>query len=125
MAFRRIYRHLLKSKKLTTVFRPRDMIKSSFRSYKPGEIVKARIIKDVGADWKNLPPRFENESIMIRITKVTAKRIGELSEEDFKGSSPDVRDKKGLICHLGLIYNLPIEKLNDDTIISRVEFEYI
>ena len=53
------------------------------------------------------------------------KRIGDLSSMDFDGSSPDVKDKNGLIYHLGLIYNLSADELTDDTVVTRIEFEYL
>ncbi|VVB73822.1 Shikimate dehydrogenase (NADP(+)) [uncultured archaeon] len=126
MAFRQIYFHLLRSRSLTTVFRPRDMIKDSVRSYSVGDRVTARVLKNVGVDWAKVPPVFlDGEEFPLQITEVTAKRIGDLSIADFEGSSPDVKDRNGLIYQLGLIYNLSVDELSDDTIVTRIEFEYL
>jgi shikimate dehydrogenase len=126
MAFRQVYLHLLRSRLLTTVFRPRNMVQDNIRSYVVGDSVTARILNNVGADWAKVAPIFlDSEEFSIQITDVVAKRIGDLSSADFEGSSPDVKDKNGLIYHLGLIYNLSVNELTDDTIVTKITFEYL
>ena len=71
MAFRQIYLHLLRDKSLTVTFRPRNMIVDSFRGYSVGDRVKAKVLKNVGADWAKIPPEFlENEEFQILITDI-------------------------------------------------------
>jgi shikimate 5-dehydrogenase len=126
MAFRQVYLHLLRSRLLTTVFRPRNMVQDNVRSYSVGDRIRAKVLKNVGADWAKVPPVFlDGEEFMILVTDVSAKRIGDLASSDFEGSSPDVQDKTGLMYQLGLIYNLPAAKLNDDMVVTRIKFEYI
>jgi len=126
MAFRRIYLHLLRNKLLTVTFRPRNMIVDSFRSYSVGDRIKAKVLKNVGADWAKIPPKFIDDSgFPILITDITVKRVGDFTSADFEGSSPDVKDKKGLVYHLGLIYNLSVDELTDDTIVTKIKFEYL
>lgn len=126
IAFRKIYKDLLKEKKITTVFRPTVRLCGDFRGYCEGQIVTIKVIDSVGSDWGSLPPVFLDEDFgKIRIVKMEAKRIKELTEDDFNGSSPDVRDITTLKYHLGIIYNLPPENVSDESEITIVRFEYL
>lgn len=126
IAFRKIYKDLIIKKKITTVFRPGKRICGDFRGYCSGEIIKIRIIEKIGADWAMLPPKFEEDFIKkIEIVNIESFPIKNLKEKDFSGSSPDVFDKKSLIHQLGIIYNLSIEELQDDSLITKITFKYI
>ncbi len=126
MAFRKIYWSLLSQEKITTVFRPGKRTSGMPRAYVEGQIVKARVIDSIGADWAGVPPQFVSDlSKHIRIEKIQAKKLGELKCADFKGSSPDVMNKLSLRYHLGAIYNLYGEDLEEDAWITIIKFEYV
>lgn len=126
IAFRKIYKDLIKEKKITTVFRPAARLCGDFRGYCEGQIVTVGIIDKVGADWGALPPVFLDESFgKIKITSAEARQIKELTSDDFIGSSPDVQDTTTLKFHLGIIYNLSPEQVTDDSVVTRIQFEYL
>lgn len=126
MAFRQIYKDLLVSRKLTTIFRPGLRGCKDFRGYCEGNIVIAKILKDVGADWAKIPPIFiDGVSFKIKIDNIEAILIRELDSQHFIGTSPDIWDRLSLIYHLGVIYNRPIEDFIDDAEVTRITFSYI
>src|ERR1035437_9116028 len=126
MAFRKIYKDLVNSKKITTVFRPGKRLCGDFRSYCLGEKITIRIIENFGADWAKVEPQFDsNFKKQIEIIGTTAVKIKEFKKVDFEGSSPDVYDTKSLQHHLGLIYNLSIEDVGDESVVTKIQFKYI
>lgn len=126
MAIRKIYWPLLKTEKLTTVFRPGKRLEGDERGYRKGQIVDARVIDYIGADWAGVPPEFAPQlSKKIIIESVEAKKIGELSAQDFIGSSPDIFNQQSLIYHLGVVYNLFPEDLNPNSLVTIINFKYI
>lgn len=126
MAFRKIYKPLVEKEILTTVFRPGQRLCNDFRGYCPGDIVKAKIITELGSDRAKLAPKFlDNPIKFIKIGSIKAIKIKDLKPSDFKGSSPDVRDKQSLKYHLGLIYNLDPASLSDEAEITRINFIYL
>ena len=126
IAFRKIYKDLIIKNKITTVFRPGKRVCGDFRGYCPGEIVKIRIIEKTGADWAMLPPEFEKDFVKkIKMIEIKSLLLKDLKKKDFAGSSLDVFDKNSLIHHLGIIYNLPIEELQDDSLVTKITFQYI
>ena len=125
MAFRKAYSDLLKQEKITTVFRPGDRDCGKTRGYCPSDIVNAKILEKVGADWAMIPPKFiDGFSKTIVIKTVEVKRLGSLTKKDFEGSSPDVLDIDSLKYQLGLIYNIDITEFNDYSLVTRITFEY-
>jgi len=125
MAFRAIYCDLLMEEKISVVFRPGKRICGDFRGYCPGQKVKARVIKEVGLDGAGISPEFYDEFVkIIIIEKVQEKRIGDLDEKDFRGSSPDLTNKESLKYNLGIIYNLPSSQLTDDSLVTIIKFSY-
>lgn len=124
LAVRKIYSHLIKSKKLTTFFRPFNRIFPNYRGYKHGEIIKIKIIETVGNDLHDIPPKFSEDEFPARIVSIKAKRFNDISEEDFFGSSPDVTNKNSLAYHLGVIYNLPMDKIEQSEI-TIIEIKYL
>ncbi len=126
IAFRKVYKNLIKNKKIVTVFRPTARLCGDFRGYCEGQIVTIGIIDKVGADWGALPPVFLDESFgKIKIINIEAKKIKDLIESDFEGSTPDVCNILTLKYHLGLIYNLPHEEVDDESIVTKIQFEYL
>jgi len=126
MAFRKIYKDLITRKEITTVFRPGKRLCGDFRSYCLGEIITIRIIENVGADWAEVAPQFEtNYGKKIEIIDTTTSKIEDLKKTDFEGSSPDVCDIKSLQYHLGLIYNLSIDEVGMETMITKIQFKYV
>ncbi len=122
MAFRMAYLGLLRRKKLKTVFRPGNRIYPAFRGYKIGEEVMGRVIEIPGNDGSLVAPKFIKEFFPIKITGIKVCSIEELTNGDFKGSSPDVQNPTELGYHLGIIYNRPAESFKE---VSRISFEYL
>jgi len=126
MAFRKVYRPFLETGNVTTVFRPGRRYCNDWRGYCEGQIVKAKVLEKPGADWACVPPQFEDGfERRIKITSIVAKSIGDFSDSDFEGSTPDVYDLESLRYHVGLIYNLSLRDMNDDFLVSRIAFEFI
>ena len=126
MSFRRIYKNLLENETLITVFRPGVRDCKKFRGYCPMNIVNARVIDQVGLDRAKVAPEFLKKPVKkIQIEEIFAKKIGDLTKEDFVGSSPDVYDKQSLVYHLGLIYNLDITSLSPEEMVTIIRFSYI
>lgn len=126
MAIRAIYADLLMAGEFTTVFRPGSRLCEEFRGYCPGQKVTARILDRIGADWAHIAPQFKpGLERSIEIAAIEVKKIGELTPEDFAGSTPDVQTPDQLIYHLGTIYNLLPSELNSDTTITKITFTYL
>lgn len=126
IAFRKVYKDLVKMKRITTVFRPTARLCGDFRGYCKDQIVTIGIIDKVGADWGGLPPVFLDEAFgKIKITEIEAKKIKDLTIDDFLNSSPDVQNTETLKYHLGLIYNLSQEDINDESMVTKIQFEYL
>lgn len=125
MAFRKIYWPLLSSRKMTKVFRPGKRQSSDERGYRIGQTVVARVIDFIGADWAGIPPEFMKDLfVTIRIEQVETKRICDLLDDDFVGSSPDVCDQLSLRYHLGVIYNMFQDEIGDESLVSVISFSY-
>lgn len=125
MAFRKIYKGLLESEKITTVFRPGKRLCEDFRGYCEEQKIVIKLIDKVGADWAMLPPEFvQRFSKEVTVKTIETKTLGEIGEADFAGASPDVRDKDSLLHHLGIIYNLSSDELTDNFVITRTTFAY-
>lgn len=123
LGFRMVYRGLVLSSSLTTVFRPgRAKYEELF---KPGKVVKGKIIRLPGNPEQRRNPVFTADEITLKIKSLKKILLKHLRPVDFFGSSPDVKDTDSLIYHLGLIYNQPVGSFNPDTIIIRIEFEYV
>jgi len=125
IAFRKIYKNLLESEAITRVFRPGKRACGDFRGYCEGDIVQAKVIDQIGLDRAEVPPLFLPQPVKtIRVQSIGVVKIGELSQADFVGSSPDVYDKQSLIYHLGLIYNLALTTFSDDSLVTKINFTY-
>jgi shikimate dehydrogenase len=126
MAFRKIYWQLLEKEKITTVFRPGKRLSGMPKAYMLDQIVYAKVIDNIGADWAGVPPLFVSDlSKTIQIKSIKAKRIGDLELDDFRGSSPDVFNADSLRFHLGAIYNLYESELRDEAWVTVIKFEYV
>jgi len=122
MAFRARYRSLLIDRSLRTVFRPGCRIFPSWRGYREGEIVNARVISRVGSDELGIPPVFDAFCVPIRIECLMHCPFEELEGEEFAGSSPDVIDRESLVAHLGGIYRAPLAAFGN--CVTRIGFSY-
>lgn len=126
MAFRKIYRELLEEKKITTIFRPEKRLCEDFRGYCEKQEVYIRLLDRVGADWAGVAPKFvDGFEMKVVIKTVEVKKISELTQGDFSGSSPDIFDAESLKYHLGVVYNLDPSQLSGETVITRTTFEYV
>jgi len=123
MAFRKVYERFVLDESLTTVFRPGDRVYPSFRGYKEGEYVTARIIEVPGSDELRIPPTFNGRRKRIRIDSIDVRVLGEFTPQDFEGSSPDVQDRLSLKYHLALIYDTLLP--DDDALVTRMVFHYV
>lgn len=123
MAFRKQYQDLLIARAITTVFRPGDRVYPAPRGYRRGERVTARVIETPGSDALGVPPTFNAVSAPIMIREVKRLRLDALRPNDFRGSSPDVRDRESLLAHLLEIYGPPLERFGG--IVTRIRFRYV
>lgn len=125
IAFRKIYRGLLEAEKITVIFRPGKRLCGDFRGYCNEQKVTIRLLDAVGADWAMVPPKFvAGFAKEATIETVETKPLGEFSEQDFYGSSPDLRSKESLRYYLGIIYNLDDSEINDDFLVTKTTFNY-
>lgn len=125
IGFRKIYADLVRDHKITTIFRPGERTCNLNKGFCEGEIINIKIIDKVGADWAKLPPETTSIDRRALILTATNKKIGEITNDDFSGSSPDVFDKQSLVYNLGITYNLPQSELSDDSVITRTTFVYL
>jgi len=126
MAFRKIYMPFLEQEKVTVVFRPGKRLCNDYRGYCVGQIVKARVIEQLGLDRAQTAPIFLPDFFkMIRIESIVACTIDSLVALDFLGSTPDVYDRTSLVFQLGLIYNLEPKNLSGDSVVTRIHFSYV
>lgn len=126
MFFRKIYWPLLRDGSLNTIFRPGRRLTTEDYGYHEGQLVTVRIITHVGADWAGLQPELsEALTKRIRIKSVVAKKVREVTIEDFNGSSPDVHDHSSLMYHLGVIYNLFPDEIGPDSFVTITKFTYV
>lgn len=123
MAFRKRYESLVVDQKLTTVFRPGNRVFPNFRGYKRDEVITARIIEVPGCDSDNIAPQFNDIRMPIQIAHIEILKVGELEEEHFLGSSPDVQSVAELLEHLTGIYQRPISEYGDE--VTRIAFSYL
>jgi hypothetical protein len=123
MAFRKEYETLLLSRKIATVFRPGNRVHPNRRGYIVGETVTARVIERCGCDRRGVPPLFNEVRIPIKITHLAVFFIDCVKEGDFRGSSPDLFDRRSLIDHLERIYEEPIDSFNRT--VTRIGFRYL
>lgn len=123
MAFRKRYQPLLLTRRLTTVFRPGDRRYPAWRGYAPGETVCARVIEICGSDRLGVPPVFNALRIPIRIETVEPTPVARLRPDDFRGSSPDVQDRRTLEAHLQGIYGRPLSAYGD--LVTVIRFAYV
>jgi len=125
MAFRKVYKELLEQEKITTIFRPGKRVCGDYRGYCPDQKVIVRVIDKVGADWAMLPPKFlRGFSKNIVIKKVETKRLKDLVDLDFHGSTPEIYDRQSLMYNLGIIYNIPQKEFTDDFLVTKTTFWY-
>lgn len=123
IGFRKVYSELVFANSLTTVFR---LNRSKYKDlYCCGRIVEGRIITEPGNSRLNIEPVYESKPIYLIAKSVTLVALEELKPADFVGSSPDVQDIRGLIYHLGLIYNRSTKEFTPQTKVIRIELEYV
>ena len=123
--FRKIYWPLIRAGLITTIFRPGKRLTAKEYGFYPGQQVTIRIIEHVGADWAGLQAELSPSLLRrVRIDSVVAKKVKEVTEEDFRGSSPDVHDQASLRYQLGIIYNLFPDEIGPDSFVTITKFAY-
>lgn len=126
MAFRKVYKGLLEEKKVTTIFRPGRRACGDYRGYCPDQTVTLKVLDKVGADWAMLPPEFlDGFSREVVVTGVEIKKLKDLTDSDYEGATPEIRDRESLVYNLGIIYNLPCEEFTDDFLVTKTTFAYL
>ena len=125
MAIRKIYWPLVTRGEVFTFFRPGVRLSFAYRGYCEKQAITLRCITHLGSDQLGIAPQFlESEKIPASIEQIYSKKIGELEEKDFQGSSPDVQTADALKFHLGLIYNLSLNELTDDSYVTIIRLNY-
>ena len=126
MAIRKIYWLLVEKGKLTKVFRPGRRFCGEYRGYCSRQMITIKMIDAIGSDFYGLGPVFTpGKELKASISKIEVKMIKDLEPVDFIGSSPDVYDRESLRYHLGLIYNLSLEDLSDDSFVTLISLDYL
>lgn len=123
LGFRFVYRPIILSGSLTTIFRPN--LPKYKKLFPQGVVVSVRIILIPGNEKTNTPPVYTNERLQARIKSITIHNVKDLKPQDFEGSSPDVKDQASLAYHLGLIYNQPLDNFRNDKKIIKIKLEYL
>ncbi|MDP6642090.1 MAG: hypothetical protein QGF74_01790 [Candidatus Nanoarchaeia archaeon] len=124
IAVRKIYEHLVRSRELTTFFRPGDREFPHPKSYEPREVVDIKILEVIGSDFHKILPIFTDESFPVKIISVIVKDLSDLTRRDFIGSSPDIQNRQSLVYHLGALYNHSLSELQSSKV-TRAYVEYI
>lgn len=126
MAFRKVYKELLEKEKVTAIFRPGKRVCGDYRGYCLEQKVTVRVIDKVGADWAMLPPKFmRGFSKNVVIKDIETKKLKEFKKSDFRGATPEIRDRESLEYNLGIIYNIPQEEFTDDFLVTKTTFTYL
>lgn len=125
IAVRKVYWPLIAAGKISTFFRPGVRLCADYRGYCKKQAIILKCIKQLGSDQLGIGPLFSNsKQIAATIDCIYSKKIGELTESDFYGSSPDVQNAETLKFHLGLIYNLSLDELTDETYVTIIRLRY-
>jgi hypothetical protein len=122
IGIRTVYRDLVLSGSLRTIFRPNDVKYEHL--YKPGEQAEVRIIELPGSERLELPPQYAPEKIPVVVEKLERIALKDLGAKDFFYSSPDVQNALQLAFHLGLIYNKPVSEFQPDTMVMKITLRY-
>lgn len=101
------YNTLLSSKQMTTGFRLSDKTKL----YEIGEKIKLT----TGWNQDNMPKKNIGE---IEITEIKYKQLNELTDEDFKGQSPECNNLERAILCLSAIYKKEVSAADKVTVIK-------
>lgn len=120
--FRAPYEPDLRSRKFSSAIRPGNRTPGNDKGVEIGETVKVRVLEYPGLESLKLDPVFTSFEINVRITKGRVLRIDQLTEDDLRNCSPDVRDPRMVKYHLGLIYNRIFENEEKVTLLS---WEYL
>jgi shikimate dehydrogenase len=124
MAIRKVYWSLVKQKKLNTFFRPGKRLCYDFRGYCESQLINLRCLNQPGSDYHGIAPEFANEKVEVNIERIYSKKLSDLTKSDFVNSSPDLQSVNDLKYHLGLIYNLSIDELKDDSYVTIINVNY-
>ncbi len=141
---RKVYREGFQNGSITAVIRPGDRSHRTVRGWLPqGVGVAIRFIDALGyrpgADEKNVfamttLPRYDvslgeivptflpDDGTTVAITGFLVKTIGELTEDDLRGCSPDCSTPELVKYHLGVFYNLELP--GADQVVTIWRFEY-
>jgi hypothetical protein len=122
IGIRNVYRDLVLSRSLRTIFRPDDLKYEQL--YRPGEQAEVRIILLPGSERLQLPPQYAPERIPVIVEKLERIALKDLQASDFFHSSPDVQNAGQLAFHLGLIYNKPVSDYRPETMVIKITLRY-
>ena len=125
MAIRKVYWPLVLNKQMTTFFRPNVRLCTNVRGYCESQNITLRCILQTGSDILGIAPQFvEGENIEARVAHIYDKKISELVDTDFIGSSPDITSITNLKYHLGLIYNLSYNEIDEESYVTIIKLDY-
>lgn len=123
IGFRMVYRDMVLSRSLTTIFRPDD--RKYEKLYGAGSLIKGKIIEQPGSASLEINPVFTEDTVRLEVKSIKKIALKDLKPEDFLGSSPDVQDVMGLIYHLGMIYNKPAISYMPNESVIKISLEYV
>ena len=126
MSFRKIYWSHFLTGKLSRVFRPFKRLGGDPQGYCPGQKVVVKCLEKIGASWCQVAPIFTpGQEVLAEILGVSCKKLKEYTTQDFIGSSPDICDRQSLQYHLGTVYNLSLEEMNGDALVTAISFKIL
>ena len=127
ITFRQCYLDEVLAHRVTTIFRPGKRLCGDSKGYCKGQMVTVRVVEKVGADWANVPGLLRDdvaEKAEI-IEDPVCMLLGSLTDADFVGSTPDIHDQQSLKYHLGVVYNLAPDQIDEKTRVTRTTYRYL
>tara|TARA_Y100000310_G_scaffold340441_1_gene436265 strand:- start:227 stop:628 length:402 start_codon:yes stop_codon:yes gene_type:complete len=119
---RKTYEALVMNGSLTTFFRPGDRVTPTEKYFIEGEVLTLKFLEKPGDEARGFVPIINGNSKKARVVSLNKKNIEDFVDEDFEGSSPDVKNTTQLKYNLGIIYNKPIDEIKE---VTRINVEYV
>lgn len=122
---RAVYKEGFKNKTITAVVRAGDRTNpDDFKCIPEGVDMPVRFIKRPGDASRDINAElYPDDGTTIRRVGVIVKRIGDLTEEDLSGTTPDTATPELVRYHLAMINNTSLPPLDDVVTIWRLEYQ--
>ena len=125
MVQRKAYEQCIRDRKLTHIFRPGDREFPGEKSFMPGQVVLLKVVAVPGnAAYSIAPVYVPDIEIPVNILSSRAKRMRQLTIDDFVGAGPWIHDRTSLVHELALVYNLGEEVFQQNYLVTITTFGY-